>query len=79
MPRPVTLQLDDETIESLDRLARSTGRSQEWLIKEAVLDYLALNAWQLEKIAAGVEAADRGDFATDDEIELILRKYDPNT
>jgi predicted transcriptional regulator len=44
-----------------------------------VLDYLALNAWQLEKIAAGIEAADRGDFASDAEIERILRKYDPNT
>jgi predicted transcriptional regulator len=79
MARPVTVQLDDATIEHLDRLAKVTGRSREWLTKEAVLDYLALNAWQLEKIAAGIEAADRGHFASDAEIERILRKYDPNT
>lgn len=36
--------------------------------------------WQerfLDKVAAGVAAADRGDFASDDEVQRVRHKYRP--
>ena len=68
MPRSVTFELDDKTLQTLDRLAQRTERSRDNLISQAVQDYLALHSWQIDKIRAGIAAAERGDFADEEEI-----------
>jgi predicted transcriptional regulator len=75
MPAALTIQLDDARLGSLDRLAEMTGRSRDLLVAEAVQDYLAINAWQLERIEAGIAAAKRNDFATADEISRVRAKF----
>ena len=75
MPRSVTFELDDETLQTLDRLAEDTERSRDALISQAVQDYLALHSWQVDKIRAGLAAAERGDFADEEEIARIVEKY----
>jgi len=35
----------------------------------------ALNALQIARIEEGIAAADRGDFATEEEMEAIFNKY----
>lgn len=70
-----TVRLDDTTIEALDRLAKQTDRSRSWLVSRAVEDYVALNEWQIAKIREGLADADRGDFASDQEMALIRTKY----
>jgi len=34
-----------------------------------------LKAWQIGKIEAGIAAADRGDFASDDDVKSVVGKY----
>lgn len=34
-----------------------------------------VRAWQAEKIAAGVKAADEGRFATTEQVQAVIRKY----
>jgi len=63
MPAPLTVRLDAPTLEPLDRLAEKTDRSRNWLVSRAVEDFVALNAWRLGKIEAGLAAANRGDLA----------------
>ena len=46
--------------ERLDALSKSTARSRSFLIAEAVKAYVEDQAWQIEAIEAGVEAANRG-------------------
>lgn len=75
MSKSVTLELDDDVLTSLDRLAEQTERSRADLVQDALQNYLALQNWQLKKIAAGLAAADRGDFVGDDEIARIAAKY----
>ena len=75
MPRSVTFELDDETLQTLDRLAERTERSRDDLISQAVQNYLALQGWQIDKIRAGIAAAERGDFADEEEIARIVEKY----
>jgi predicted transcriptional regulator len=60
MSRSVTIELDDESLQALDRLARRTERSPDDIIGQAVQDYLDLQAWQINKIEAGIAAAERG-------------------
>jgi predicted transcriptional regulator len=70
-----TLRLSEATLEALDQLAEKTERSRSWLATKAIEDYVALNAWQIGKIEAGIAAADRGDFASDDDVERVAEKY----
>ena len=60
MNDPVTLRLDPETRNRLDRLAKATERSRAALAADAVRQYLDLNEWQIAAIKAGVHAANRG-------------------
>ena len=75
MTAAFTLRLDEATLEALDQLAEKTERSRSWLATKAIEDYVALNAWQIGKIEAGIAAADRGDFASDDDVESVVGKY----
>ena len=42
------------TLNALDHLAEKTDRSRNWLVARAVEDFVAVNAWQLDKIEAGI-------------------------
>ena len=75
MPAPFTVRLNDTTLTALDHLVEKTERSRNWLISRAVEDYVASNAWQIEKIEAGIAAADTGDFASDHDIARVLSKF----
>ena len=75
MTAAFTLKLDEATLDALDQLAEKTERSRSWLATKAIEDYVALNAWQIGKIEAGIAAADRGDFASDDDVERVVGKY----
>lgn len=75
MSLSVTIELEEEVLQALDRLSRSTQRPRGELVTQAVRDYIDVQAWQLAKIEAGIAAADNGEFATDEEIARIIRKY----
>jgi predicted transcriptional regulator len=79
MPAPFTVRLDESTLTALDHLAEKTDRSRNWLVTRAVEDFVALNAWQLDKIEAGLAAANRGDFASDDELARVRKKFTPKS
>ena len=49
--------------------------SRTWLVTRAVADYVSLNEWQIARIKEGIAAADRGDFASDEEMARIRRKF----
>ena len=71
----VTARLDPETKEALDLLAKSTARSKSFLISEAVRAYVKEQAWQIHAIQEGVEQADVGNFASNDEIRSTFGKW----
>jgi predicted transcriptional regulator len=56
-------------IDQLDQFARQQRRDRTQLIEEAIEQYLELERLQLAKIDEGIESADRGDFATDEEVQ----------
>ncbi len=54
-----SIRLEKKTRDRLESLAKSTARSRAYLIKEAVLDYLAVNEWQIEEIKRRIALADK--------------------
>ncbi len=75
MSAAFTVRLDEATLGALDQLAEKTDRSRAWLITKAIEDYVALNAWQIGKIEAGIVAADEGDFASDHDVARVRKKF----
>jgi len=71
----LTLRIDSGLKKKLDKLAKSTQRSRSFLAAEAIREYVALNEWQIEEIKKAIKQADAGDFATDEEVEEMFRKW----
>ena len=71
----MTVELDDATASALGDLARETAQSPESLVEAALRDYVELRAWQIGKIAAGLAAAERGEFASDDAVRATFGKH----
>ena len=71
----LTLRIDSGLKKKLDKLAKSTRRSRSFLAAEAIQDYVALNEWQIEEIKKGIREADAGNFATEEEVAAMRRKW----
>ena len=63
MSTTMTIRLEDEVKDRLDRLADSTNRSRSYLAAEAIREFVETNEWQIAEIRAAVKEADTGDFA----------------
>ena len=71
----VSLRLDDDTIEELDRLAKSSKRDRTFIINEAIEAYLETQRWQLEHIKASLAQAELGDFASTVDVNKVFKKW----
>jgi predicted transcriptional regulator len=74
-----TVRAESDIVHQLDHLADSLDRSRNYLVNQALKEYLQQHAWQIEKITQGIEAADRGELVDHDSMmreleDLIERK-----
>ena len=70
-----TIRTDSHILERLDLLAKQLDRSRNYLANQALEEFLELQAWQIGKVQAGIAAAERGDFASDEEMERLFNRY----
>lgn len=78
MSTTMTIRLEDEVKERLDRLAEATERSKSYLAAEAVRAYVEINEWQIAEIRTALKEAEAGDFADDKGVEKLRRKWKVN-
>lgn len=78
MSTTMTIRLDDEVKERLDRLADSTHRSKSFLAAEAIREFVETNEWQIAEIRAALEEAEAGDFASEKDVAALARKWKVN-
>ncbi len=71
----LSFRTNEEVRDQLDRLAGARRRDRSFLINEAIEQYLRINDWQEAQIRAGIEEADRGEFATEEEVEAVFAKW----
>lgn len=57
-----TVRAESDLVHQLDHLADSLDRSRNYLVNQALKEYLKHHAWQIDKIIRGIEAADRGEL-----------------
>ncbi len=75
MSATVTLRLDDEVKNKLEKLAESTHRSRSFLATEAIKAYIDSNEWQIAEIQNALQEAENGDFATEVEVKAVFDKW----
>ena len=63
---PITIRT--AKVAEIDALARAMDRSRNYIVNQAIEQYLAANAWQMERIAKGITAAQAGDLAPADAV-----------
>ncbi|MDQ2927264.1 MAG: CopG family ribbon-helix-helix protein [Caldimonas sp.] len=78
MSTTMTIRLEDEVKDRLDRLAESTHRSKSFLASEAIREFVENNEWQIAEIRAALKEADAGDFAGDKEVLALAKKWKVN-
>jgi predicted transcriptional regulator len=72
-----TIDIEESLKARVDAIAARTNMSADQVIADALENGHSLE-WQeqfLEKVARGIEAADRGDFASDAEVAAVVAKY----
>jgi predicted transcriptional regulator len=74
-----TVRAESNLVNQLDHLADTLDRSRNYLVNQALKEYLEQHAWQIEKISQGIAAAERGELVDHNVVmkemeELIERK-----
>ncbi len=71
----VSLRIDHDKIDEIDRLAKAQKRDRTFVINEAIETYLDINKWQTEHIKASLAQAERGEFAKPSEVDKAFKKW----
>jgi predicted transcriptional regulator len=67
----LTLRLDSKLRKKLDKRAKATEGSRSFSPGRGDSGVCRPRWWQIEEIKNGLGEADAGDFATDEEVEII--------
>jgi len=75
MSEVMTIRVDRKTKARLEKLARVMDRTKSYVAAEAIRAYVDLNEWQIAEITAALKEADAGDFATEKQVQAVMRKW----
>lgn len=71
----ISIPLSSEEEAVLHRIATVRQSSDADIAAAGLREYLHFESEQIAKIQAGVAAADRGEFASDEEVNAFFAKY----
>lgn len=57
---PITVRPNRKSLKTLDALAKAMARPRSQLVNEAIDQFVETNAWQIERIEAGLADAKAG-------------------
>ena len=73
--RTINVRVPMNVYQQLEDLAKATARTKSFVTLEALSTYLEAQSWQVQEIEAGLVEADRGEFATDAEVNAVFARY----
>ena len=76
----ITIRTDADLAGKVAALASSMDRSRNWVVEEALRQYVETQAWQIEGIKAAIASLDRGEGIPHEqvmaEMEALLSAHD---
>ena len=73
--KTMTVRLPSGLSSQLERLTKATGRTKSALTVAALQAYVEAESWQIQDTLDALAEADRGEFATDEEVSSVFAKY----
>ena len=73
--RTLNVRVPLELYQQLESQAQATARTKSFVTLEALASYLQAQSWQVADIQSGLAEAERGDFASDAEVDTAMAKY----
>ena len=71
----VSMRLPGELKARIESYAQLTGRSKSHVAMEALAEYLDWRLPQMADLKEAIAEADRGEFASDDEVQAVFQRY----
>lgn len=71
----LSVRVNEKDEQILNQLAESKGVSKSKLVAEAIHNYVEMNEQYRKLILERIAAADRGEFATDDEMRETFAQW----
>ena len=75
----LTVRIPSEMKDRLEALSKSTERTQAYLASQAIQEFIETQEWQIKAIKKGIEAAERGEFASEDQVQQTFSKWGVHT
>lgn len=75
MTTSMSMRLPEKLSTQLGEIAKATGRTKSFIAIQALQDFVDREAWQVAEIKQALVEADAGDFATDEEIDALDKKW----
>jgi predicted transcriptional regulator len=72
----IEVELDEAQVARLDVLAAETNQPRNQLLKEAIERFVAFQSAQIAHIKEGIAQLDRGEHATEEELDAIEAELD---
>lgn len=75
----MSVSVSPEVQKKLDALADSFDRSRNWVVNQAIAQYLELQEWQRGKIQARLDRADSGNatFHSSQDVDAVIETFAP--
>jgi predicted transcriptional regulator len=76
----ITIRTDPDLAGKIAALALAMDRSRNWVIEEALKQYVEAQMWQIEGIKAAIASVDKGEGITHEQVmaeaEALLSEHD---
>lgn len=63
-----TVRAESDIVHQLDSMAGTLDRARNYLVNQALREYLKTHVWQIEKISQGIAAADRCEIIAHEDV-----------
>lgn len=71
----INVRVPEAIFNQLEEIARATARTKSYVTLMALTQYLQDQRWQIRDIEEGIAEADKGEFASDAEVNAVFAKY----
>lgn len=74
----LSVRINAEDEQALQKLAEATGESKSRLAAQAIRTFVEMNEWQIALIKERLDAADRREYASAEQVKAMFAKWGVN-
>lgn len=74
----MTVKFPEEVAQKLEQLAEQLDSSTAALVVAAVQEFIAREEADIENLRQGMAEAERGEYASDEEVKAVFRQFNPH-